>query len=149
MLNNITFRNLTLDHVMTPLVINAFYFCDPDGKTRYVQSREAYPVDERTPTIGKLAFENMDCTNCHVAAAYFDGLPEQKIEEITLKNISVSYAENPKCDVPAMSEGVEKSSRRGMFVRNVRHLVMEHVSVSGQDGEALETEGVDDVEVRL
>ena len=148
-LNNITFRNLTLDHVMTPLVINAFYFCDPDGKTRYVQSREAYPVDERTPTIGKLAFENMDCTNCHVAAAYFDGLPEQKIEEITLKNISVSYAENPKCDVPAMSEGVEKSSRRGMFVRNVRHLVMEHVSVSGQDGEALETEGVDDVEVRL
>lgn len=147
-LNNITFRNLTLDHVMTPLVINAFYFCDPDGKTRYVQSREPYPVDERTPVIGRLTFENMDCTNCHVAAAYFDGLPEQKIEEIALKNISVSYAENPKCDVPAMSEGVEKSSRRGMFVRNVKRLVMEHVSVRGQDGEALELEGVDDMVVR-
>ncbi len=65
-----------------------------------------------------------------------------------MKNISVSYAGNPKCDVPAMSEGVEKSSRRGMFIRNVKHLVLEHVTVSGQEGEALETEGVDDVEVR-
>ena len=147
-LSNITFRNLTLDHVMTPLVVNAFYFCDPDGKTRYVQSREPYPVDERTPVIRKMTFENMTCTNCHVAAAYFDGLPEQKIEEIVLKNITISYAENPKCDVPAMSEGVEKSSRRGMFVRNVSHLVLDHVSISGQEGEPLETIGVDKVEVR-
>ena len=35
-----------------------------------------------------------------------------------------------------------------MFIRNVKHLVLEHVTVSGQEGEALETEGVDDVEVR-
>lgn len=147
-LDNIIFRNLTLDHVMTPLVINAFYYCDPDGRTRYVQSREPYSVDDRTPVIGRLSFENMDCAGCHVAAAYFDGLPERKIREITMRNISVSYAENPKCDKPAMSEGVEKSSRRGMFVRNVEHLVMENVSISGQVGEALETEGVDDLEIR-
>ena len=83
-----------------------------------------------------------------MAAAYFDGLPERKIREIVMKDISVSYAENPRYDTPAMSEGVEKSSRRGMFVRNVEHLVMENVSVSGQEGEALETEGVDDLEIR-
>lgn len=53
----------------------------------------------------------MDCTNCHVAAAYFDGLPEQKIEEIYMKDISISYAEDAKCDVPAMSDGVEKAVR--------------------------------------
>ncbi len=147
-LSNIIFRNLTLDHVMTPLVINAFYFCDPDGKTRYVQSREPYPVDDRTPYIGRLVFENMVCTNCHVAAVYFDGLPEQKIEEIILKNIQFSYAENPKWDVPAMSEGVEKSSRRGMFVRNVKHLVLEHVGIDGQDGDPLEVDGVDHLEFR-
>lgn len=145
-LSNIVFRNLTLDHVMTPLVVNCFYFCDPDGKTEYVQSREAWPVDERTPEIRKMVFENMDCTNCHVAAAYFDGLPEQKIEEIVMKNISVSYAENPRYDVPAMSQGVEKSSKRGIFARNVKKLYMENVSVSGQDGEAIELEGVEELE---
>lgn len=145
-LSNIIFRNLTLDHVMTPLVVNAFYFCDPDGKTQYVQSREPYPVDDRTPSIKKMVFENLECTNCHVAAGYFDGLPEQKIEEIIMKNISISYAENPKYDVPAMSEGVEKSSKRGLFARNVAKLTLDHVKIEGQSGEAYEFIGVDEIE---
>lgn len=147
-LSDIVFRNLTLEHVMTPLVVNAFYFCDPDGKTSYVQSREPYPVDERTPVIRRMVFENMDCTDCHVAAAYFDGLPERKIEEIVMRNISVSYAEHPKCDVPAMSEGVSKSSKRGLFARNVEKLTLDHVQIIGQDGEAYELVGVDELTKR-
>lgn len=144
-LSNIVFRNLDLDHVMTPLVVNSFYFCDPDGRTPYVQSREVYPVDDRTPSIKRMVFENMKCTNCHVAAAFFDGLPEQKIEEIVMRNVSVSYAENPRCDVPAMSEGVPKSSRRGLFARNVAKLTLENVVIEGQDGEAYEFIGVDEL----
>lgn len=145
-LDGITFRNLTLDHVMTPLVVNCFYFCDPDGKTEYVQSRKPYPVDEKTPAVKRLAFENMDCTNCHVAAAFFDGLPEQKIEEIRMKNIFISYADEAKYDVPAMSEGIEKSSKRGMFARNVQKLVLENVRIEGQTGDAMELVDVDFVE---
>ncbi len=145
-LDGIVFRNLTLNEVMTPLVVNCFYFCDPDGKTEYVQSREAYPVDERTPVVKKLVFENMDCTGCHVAAAYFDGLPEAKIEELVLRNISVSYSDNPKSGVPAMSEGVEPSSRRGLFARNVAKLRLENVRIEGQAGEALELKNVDEIE---
>lgn len=145
-LNNIIFRGLELDHVMTPLVVNSFYFCDPDGKTSYVQSRDIYPVDDRTPSIKRLVFEDMKCTNCHVAAAFFDGLPEQKIEEIVMRNISVSYAENPKYDVPAMSVGVPKSSRRGLYAHNVEKLILDNVVIEGQDGEAYELEGVDQCE---
>ncbi len=144
-LSNITFRNLTLDHVMTPLVVNSFYFCDPDGKTPYVQSRDPYPVDDRTPSIKKMVFENMECTNCHVAAAFFDGLPEQKIEEILMRNISFTYAENPKCDVPAMSEGVPRCSKKGIFARNVAKLTLDNVKVEGQEGEAYEWIGVDEL----
>jgi polygalacturonase len=145
-LDQITFRNLTLDHVMTPLVVNAFYFCDPDGRTPYVQSRDVYPVDEKTPVIKSLTFENMTCTNVHVAAAYFDGLPEKKIQEISLKNVSFSYADQPKCDVPAMSEGVEPCSKMGIFARNITCLQMENVYIQGQNGETLITEGVDEVQ---
>ncbi len=49
----ISFSKSDLDHVMTPLVVNCFYFCDPDGKTTYVQSRDVYPVDDRTPQVKK------------------------------------------------------------------------------------------------
>ena len=143
--DGILFDNIQMDQVMTPLVINCFYFCDPDGKTTYVQSRDVYPVDDRTPQVKKMVFENMECTNCHVAAAFFDGLPEQKIEEIYMKDISISYAEDAKCDVPAMSDGVEKSSKRGMFARNVAKLTLDNVKIEGQVGEAYELEGVDEL----
>ncbi|MCD8326125.1 MAG: glycoside hydrolase family 28 protein [Lachnospiraceae bacterium] len=142
-LSNITFKNLTLDNVMTPLVVNAFYFCDPDGRTEYVQSREPWPVDERTPVLKKMLFENMECTNCHVAAAYFDCLPEQKMEELELKHVHISYAEDAKTDVPAMSEGVERCSKRGLFARNIHKLILEDVTIEGQEGEPMELIGVD------
>ncbi len=144
-LDNIVFRNLKMDHVMTPFVANSFYFCDPDGKTEYVQSREPYPVDERTPEIKKLMFENIEAKNCHVAAAYLEGLPERKIAEIVFKNVSVSFTEEPKEDVPAMSSGVEPCKKRGIFARNVKKLTLQDVTILGQEGEAVELEQVDEV----
>lgn len=145
-LDKITFKNIDMDHVMTPFVVNSFYFCDPDGRTEYVQSREWMPVDDRTPYIKRLDFEDIHASNCHVAAAFFDGLPEQKIEEIIMKNISVSYAENPKCDVPAMSAGTAPCSLKGIFANNVKKLVLKNVTITGQKGEAVVLSGVDELE---
>ena len=144
-IDNIMFKNIKMDHVMTPFVVNSFYFCDPDGKTSYVQSREKMPVDDRTPYIKSLIFEDIDAKNCHVAAAHFDGLPEQKIDEIVMRNVTVSYAKNPKCDVPAMSEGVEKCSLKGIFANNVKKLTLDHVTINGCVGEAVELLGVDEL----
>lgn len=145
-LDRITFRNIDMDHVMTPFVVNSFYFCDPDGRTEYVQSREPMAVDERTPSIRRLEFENIHAANCHVAAAYFDGLPERKIEEIVMKNITVTYAENPKQDVPAMSEGVEACCLKGIYANNVKKLVLRNVSITGQKGEAVTLRNVDETQ---
>ena len=142
-LDQIIFRKIDMDQVMTPFVINCFYFCDPDGKTEFVQSREKMPVDDGTPAILRLDFEDIKAQNCHVAAAYFDGLPEQKIEQIIMKNITVTYAKNPKSGVPAMSSGVEECTKKGIFARNIKELVLENVEIEGQDGELLVTEGID------
>ncbi len=143
-LDRIIFRNIHMDHVMTPFVVNAFYYCDPDGKTDYVQSRETFPVDERTPLIRRLEFEDIEAENCHVAAAYVEGLPEAKIEEVIFRHIRVTYADQPKCDVPAMSSGVEAVSRRGIFIRNVRRLSCDQVSVVGCEGPAWDVDGVEE-----
>ena len=52
-IDGIVFENIQMDDVLTPLVINMFYFCDPDGHTEYVYSKEKLPVDERTPYLGE------------------------------------------------------------------------------------------------
>lgn len=144
-IENIAFRRIAMDHVMTPFVANSFYFCDPDGKTDYVQSREYYPVDDRTPYIKSLIFEDIDAKNCHVAAAYLEGLPEQKIDEIVMRNIKVSYTDHPKCDVPAMSNGVEACTKKGIFAKNIKKMILENVTIEGQEGEAIVLESVDEI----
>ena len=87
----------------------------------------------------------MVCTNCHVAAAYFEGLPEQKIEEIVMRNITFSYAEDPIEGVPAMSEGVARSTKRGLYAGNVAKLTLENIKIEGQDGIDYEFDGVDEL----
>ena len=143
--DGITFRDIDMDNVMTPFTANAFYFCDPDGKTEYVQSREPYPVDERTPEIKKMVFKNIKAENCHVAATYFEGLPEKKIEEIEMSNIYVNFALDAKTDCPILSEGVEKSSKRGMFIKNVKKLTLHQVVVEGQEEQAIVLEDIDEI----
>ncbi len=145
-LDEIVFRDIEMDHVMTPFTANAFYFCDPDGRTEYVQSRESYPVDDRTPGMKRFLFENIHAVNCHVAAAYFEGLPEQKIERIEMRNCSLSFAEEAKADVPIMSNGVEMCSKKGLHATNVKHLILDHVVIEGNVGEVLELQGVDTIE---
>ncbi|MCH5255645.1 MAG: glycoside hydrolase family 28 protein [Lachnospiraceae bacterium] len=145
-LDNITFKNIDMDHVMTPFTANAFYFCDPDGHSEYVQSREEYPVDDNTPEMGHFLFEDIHADNCHVAAAYFDGLPERKIEEIKMKNCSISFADEAVTNVPIMANGVDACSKKGIHATNVKRLILDNVIIRGNVGDDLELDGVDKFE---
>lgn len=135
-IDGILFENIKMDHVMTPFVINCFYFCDPDGHTEYVRTKDALPVDERTPDIRTLVFHRIEATNCHVAAAFMYGLPEQKIRKVIMEHIHVTYADVPKRDVPAMMDGLEPCAKMGIFADNIEQLTLRDVTIDGQEGEA-------------
>ena len=80
-----------------------------------------------------------------MAASWFDGLPEEKIEQITMRNVAISFAKDAKCDVPIMSNGVDACSRKGLFARNVKKMVLENVKIEGCEGEEFELFGVDEI----
>lgn len=145
-IDDISFEHIRMDNVMTPFVVNCFYCCDPDGKTEYVQSKECYPVDERTPDIRKLSFRNITCDSCHVAAAFFYGLPERKIKELIMRNIKFTYSKEPKCDVPAMMCNIEPRTKMGIFAANIEHLVMEDIDLEGQEGDKFLLQGIHKLE---
>jgi polygalacturonase len=121
-----------MDEVPTPLVMNMFYFCDPDGKTEYVWSKEKYPVDEWTPKLGRFLFRNITCTNAEIAAGAFYGLPEQPIEDIVLENVSVDFKDSPEKGVPALMSFAEKMSKEGMVAVNVKHIKLDDVVIQGK-----------------
>lgn len=142
-INNISFENIAMDNVFVPFVINMFYYCDPDGKTEYVWSKEKALVDEWTPLLGNFYFKNIVCENTHWAAGFFYGLPEQKIRKITLENITVNYALQAKEGAPAMMTDAIVAKKAGIFANNVQCLVLKNVKISGHEGKLSILENVD------
>ena len=144
-LDGIEFDSVLMEGVASPFVINSFYYCGPDGKSQYVSAKEPLPVDDRTPRVGRVTIRNVRAVDCHAAGVYFYGLPESKIGEVRMENVSVSFARNAKNGRPAMMEGCEPMRYKGIFIRNAKKVVMENVTVSGHEGEAMDCENVDEL----
>lgn len=143
-ISGITFEKVAMDGVKSPFVINCFYYCGTDGKSEYVGTKEALPVDDRTPRVGTIMIRDVTCTNCHVAGLYFYGLPESKIQCVNMKNVHISYAEDAKPGRAAMMTGCETGSKKGIFVRNAVKVKLKNVTLNGNVGEAVDLDGVDE-----
>ncbi len=141
-IDGITFNNIYMKGVLTPLVMNMYYYCDDDGKTEYVWSKEALPVDDRTPFLGSFTFKNMVCEDVHVAAGFFYGLPEQPIRKIELENITFTYAKNPEPGIPAMMSFEEPRTNQGLYFNYVNDVRISNVKIQGAMGENVHFEHV-------
>lgn len=139
----VLFENIYMEQVDTPFVLNCFYFCEPDGRSDYVQTKEALPTDERTPNMGELVFRHIYCTDCHIAAAFFFGLPEKKIKSVIMEDVRIRYAKDARPGLPAMMCGVEKMCCKGLFFRNVERLCLKGIDIRGQESEAIDAADVD------
>jgi polygalacturonase len=144
-IDGITFQDIKMDNVLSPLVMNMFYFCDPDGHTEYVYSKEKLPVDDRTPYLGKFVFKNIECDNVNACAGCFYGLPEQPIKSITIDNVSFKYAKNPKASRPAMMDGLEEMTGRGIIAAYVDEINLKNVSFEGLKNEKFEFSNVNKI----
>ena len=143
-IDGITFENIKMQDVLTPLVINMFYFCDPDGHTEYVYSKEKLPVDERTPYLGKFVFKDIDCTDVNVAAGTFYGLPEQPIKSIDIENVNFHYSKNPKEGIPAMMDFLKPMKGKGLIFSYVDKVNIKNVKFDGLNSDEFELNQVNE-----
>lgn len=147
-IDGVLFENIKMNNVLTPIVINMYYFCcDPDRYCEYVWSRQKLPVDDGTPRLGKFCFRNMECLNCHVAAAHCDGLPEMPIGEITVENVRFTYSPEAKSGVPAMASFVKPMCRAGMYFNRVGVLNIKNVTFEGVEGQEIIAENIGETNV--
>ncbi len=148
-IDGVKFENILMDGVLTPFVVNMYYnCCDPDKDSEYVYSKEKnkYPVDDRTPYIGRFHFKDIECKDTEVCAGFFYGLPEQPIESIRLENVVVSFKENAKKGIPAMMAFEEPRAKQGFYINNVNNVSLENVTMQGQVGKEVTCENVIEIE---
>lgn len=145
-LNNIEIKNSCFQDVKVPFSINMFYFCDPDGHSEYVYSKEKYPVDELTPRVGKIAIKNVQCENTTIASSFFYGLPEEPIGEITMEDVTIHLEKTFVKEVPVMMDDIEPVAHLGIFAKNVKNMRLKNVKVYGYEGERLITDNIESFE---
>jgi len=146
-IDDILFQDVRMDGVKMPLVVNSFYFCDQDGKTDRVQSREKQPVDETTPEIGTVCFERVNASGCKACAAYVMGLPEKPMRHLILRQCRFDFDPEAEPMTPAMALGVEDCCRRGLIVKYLQRLTLQDVALTGNEGEPLEKTDVEETEI--
>ena len=129
--------------VKIPLVVNALYYCDPDGHSDYVGTTKELPVDDRTPEIRHLSFERIVCTNAEYCGAYLTGLPEMKISQVSFRDVSISYALDAGEGVPVMMDHCPICRKRGVILENVKKAVFRNFILEGQEGEEITAVGTD------
>ena len=136
-IDGLVFRDVVMDGVLAPFVINMFYFCDPDGHSPYVQCRDAMPVDEYTPKLGSLTMEDIVATDAQFAGCYFDGLPEQPIERVTMRDVSITFDPNAEAGQAAMADNRPLVKKLAIYAENVKEIDLHNVKIEGYEGERL------------
>ncbi|MGP9791878.1 polygalacturonase PglA [Roseinatronobacter sp. NSM] len=109
-LSEVDFQN-----VGTVLAINMHYFCDHDGHSPLVQSRDVLPVTALTPHIHDITLERISAHGIGLAFAACLGLPESPVRGVKITQVTFSYAPMAP-DVPLMADGLLPVSAAGVLV---------------------------------
>lgn len=125
-IENITFRNIRMEGVKAPFVINAFYKAGTDA-VDWRFAREECPVTELTPKFREFMFEDIRCENVSYGVGFFLGLPESMLKKVTLRNICISYQKEAKAGEMAMTVWKEEFRHAGFVCENLEELVLENV----------------------
>ena len=133
-IDNILFENVRMERVRVPLAVNARYFCDPDGHSDYVQSREPQPVDARTPALGRITFRHVTADGA-ACAGFVEGLPEKPLQCLRLEHVRIACEKGAAPITPIMAEQVPPMSEAGLHVLSAERVELEDVEITGQRGE--------------
>lgn len=130
-ISGISVNNIVMDNVLCPLIINSYYFCGKRGNEAYVWTKEALPVDERTPKLSNLSFSHLIATNIRSCAGFIYGLPEMAISNVTLSDARFELSKDSQPEAPAMIADAPELAQAGLFIENTNGTRLRNAQVIG------------------
>lgn len=141
-IENLSLSNIVMRGVKTPIAINMFYFCDPDGHSTFVQCRSPLPADESTPSLGDIVLSDITAERAQYAGCWVAGLPESPVRSLTLNNVFISFDKDATSGMPEMLEGISPCSKQAFYALNVSSVTLNNVHFAGAEGEEIILENV-------
>ncbi len=139
---NLSFRNLVMEKVLAPLTINLYYNCGAKASdSEALFSQAAAEVTALTPKIRNIGVSNLVAAECLASAGFIVGLPESKIENLSMENCAISVAAGNLVSVgrSEMYQGLSETDYRGLRLKNVE-CSMNGLKVENCPGEGFRAE---------
>jgi polygalacturonase len=145
-IEDIRVSNLIMDGVLCPFTMNLYYHIGVRGDTE-VSDKNPRSVDDSTPRLRRIHFSHITAREVKHAAGFLYGLAEMPIEDISFSDVSISISEKADSGYPEMADDIPSMSQAGFFIRNTKHIRLEHVEVTGQHGPAFDIDDSTEVEI--
>jgi polygalacturonase len=145
-IEDIRVSNLIMDGVLCPFTMNLYYHIGVRGNTD-VSDKNPRSVDDSTPRLRRIHFSHITAREVKHAAGFLYGLAEMPLEDISFTDVSISISDEADSGYPEMADDIPSMSQAGFFIRNVRHLRLENVQVTGQVGEVFDIADSHDVQI--
>ena len=84
-----------------------------------------------------LYLEDIVATDAQFAGCYFDGLPEQPIERVSMKNVTITFDPNAEAGQAAMADNRPLVKKLAIYAENVKEIDLHNVKIEGYEGERL------------
>ena len=97
-----------------------------EGET--MSNSSAYPVSVETPIFRKISFNNITCNGAR-RALFFNGLPEMNIQDITIKNVTIS-------------------SQLGADIRESDRISLENIRIINTEGPAITLKNSKNIDIK-
>jgi len=131
-IENLRFRNITMENNLCPLAINMFYRCGIDNLENYF-SQKSLPVNAATPSIKNVRITDIRAAGCRASAGLIAGLPESPIENLVIQRCTFSTDEHSGVppDESDMFLGLPAVSEKSIRLLNVKNPSFRAVKVNG------------------
>lgn len=131
-IDNITVDNCIMNGVKNCVTVNMFYYCDPDGKSDYVQNKNMQLKDEFTPSIKNIVLKNIKATQIKGTAFYIYGLPESPVESLKVLNSTFEFSKVRTSEPPEMQDGLVDDEKLGIYLKNISEVDFLDVTFEGE-----------------
>jgi polygalacturonase len=136
-IEDIRVSNLIMDGVLCPFTMNLYYHIGVRGDTD-VSDKNPRSINDGTPCLRRIHFSHITARDVKHAAGFLYGLAEMPLEDISFSDVSISISEEADSGYPEMADDIPSMSQAGFFIRNARHLRLEHLEIKGQIGQAFD-----------
>ncbi|RAK06881.1 polygalacturonase [Halanaerobium saccharolyticum] len=135
---DIVVNNIVMNNVLSPVIMNLFYFCGEGGKDKFVWDKNPKKFNSQTPVIREVHFNNIRANNVKTRAIFIYGLPESPIKDITFSNVSITMADQAEAKVPAMMSKLKAEKQKGVYCNNFKDIDFINFKVKNQIGKKFE-----------